>query len=154
MTTLQGTQRATSAPAQDVYMKSHGGEGTDESVSEQVSRDIFSPYKSSERGITHPGDIAEPASLAAIRLPANSYPVFESLTDGIVDSGKLSALQIEGVRYACLKHLDLLPSGQRAGFFIGDGAGVGKGRQIAGMLVQSHENHYKNGREVDCDMSF
>jgi hypothetical protein len=58
--------------------------------------------------------------------------IWDSVGDEIVNKGKLSRLQLEGVRYACQKHLEILPSGQRAGFFIGDGAGVGKGRQIAG----------------------
>jgi hypothetical protein len=31
--------------------------------------------------------------------------------------------------------------GHRAGFFLGDGAGVGKGRQIAGLVYQ----HYRAG---------
>ena len=39
--------------------------GEDESVSEQVSRQVFSTYdcRSIDRGIVHPGDIAEPSSL-------------------------------------------------------------------------------------------
>lgn len=69
---------------------------------------------------------------SAISLPDNEYPLWDSLGEEIVASGKLSQLQLEGVRYACDKHLEILPSGQRAGFFIGDGAGVGKGRQISG----------------------
>ena len=28
----------------------------------------------------------------------------------------------------------ILPNGQRAGFFIGDAAGVGKGRQVRGYI--------------------
>ena len=69
---------------------------------------------------------------SAIPLPKNDYPIWESVGDEIVETGKLSKLQLEGVRYACKKHLEILSSGERAGFFIGDGAGVGKGRQIAG----------------------
>lgn len=76
---------------------------------------------------------------SAISLPPNDYPLWDSIRDGIVDSGKLSRLQLEGVRYACRKHQEVLPSGQRAGFFIGDGAGVGKGRQIAGAPHQHHD---------------
>jgi hypothetical protein len=30
-----------------------------------------------------------------------------------------------------------LPSGERAGFFLGDGAGMGKGRQIAGVIFEN-----------------
>lgn len=32
----------------------------------------------------------------------------------------------------------MLPSGVRAGFFIGDGAGVGKGRQISGIVCDNY----------------
>jgi P-loop containing NTP hydrolase pore-1 len=76
------------------------------------------------------------AACSAIMLPKNEYPLWDSLGDDIIDSGKLSRLQLEGVRYACNKHLEILSNGQRAGFFIGDGAGVGKGRQIAGAQPQ------------------
>ncbi|CAH3034302.1 unnamed protein product [Porites lobata] len=50
---------------------------------------------------------------------------------------KLSDLQLEGVLYACQRHQMVLANGQRAGFFIGDGAGVGKGRQIAGIVLDN-----------------
>ena len=56
--------------------------------------------------------------------------------------GKLSKLQLEGVAYACQKHCELLPDGARAGFMIGDGAGVGKGRQISGIIL----DNYSRGR--------
>ena len=41
----------------------------------------------------------------------------------------LSSLQLEAVMYADARHSLHLPSGARAGFFLGDGPGVGKGRQ-------------------------
>ncbi|EIE19331.1 hypothetical protein COCSUDRAFT_19644, partial [Coccomyxa subellipsoidea C-169] len=101
-----------------------------------------------DRGIPHPGEVAEAASLRqdlcplcphlSIPLPSTSYPLFDSLREDIVNEGKLSQLQLEGVLYACTKHQELLPSGQRAGFFIGDGAGVGKGRQIAGIILDNY----------------
>lgn len=34
--------------------------------------------------------------------------------------------------------VQMLPSGARAGFFIGDGAGVGKGRQISGIVCDNY----------------
>ena len=55
-----------------------------------------------------------------------------------MDNGKLSKLQLEGVSYACQKHCELLPDGSRAGFMIGDGAGVGKGRQISGIILDNY----------------
>lgn len=36
------------------------------------------------------------------------------------------------------QHEVLLPSGQRAGFLIGDGAGVGKGRTVAGIILENY----------------
>ncbi len=35
-----------------------------------------------------------------------------------------------------------LPNGERCGFFLGDGAGVGKGRQISGIIL----DNYARGR--------
>lgn len=95
-----------------------------------------------QRGIEHPGDIAEAASLSSIPLPPPTYPLTDALGDDIVDTGKLSKLQLEGVSYACQKHCELLPDGTRAGFMIGDGAGVGKGRQISGIIL----DNYSRGR--------
>lgn len=34
-------------------------------------------------------------------------------------------------------HTQTLPDGSRGGFFIGDGAGVGKGRTIAGLILEN-----------------
>lgn len=42
----------------------------------------------------------------------------------MINSGKLSSLQLEAIAYACQAHETRLPDGSRAGFFIGDGAGV------------------------------
>jgi hypothetical protein len=39
------------------------------------------------------------------------------------------------VAYASQMHEVMMPNNSRAGFLIGDGAGVGKGRTIAGELV-------------------
>lgn len=36
------------------------------------------------------------------------------------------------------QHEVLLPNGQRAGFLIGDGAGVGKGRTVAGIIFENY----------------
>ena len=38
---------------------------------------------------------------------------------------------------ACARHEHFLPNGQRAGFFLGDGPGVGKGRQIAALVTEN-----------------
>lgn len=63
----------------------------------------------------HPGDIAEPSSLSAIPLPPTDYPLWAALPEAVVSSGKLSQLQLEGIIYACSKHLCWLPSGEQDG---------------------------------------
>lgn len=50
----------------------------------------------------------------------------------------LSALQLETIVYASQRHMTFLPDGTRAGFLIGDGAGVGKGRTIAGLIYENY----------------
>ena len=70
-------------------------------------------------------------------MPPCGYPTHETL-GAAIDAGALSRLQLEGVAYACRKHLERLPDGvHRAGFMIGDGAGVGKGRQISGVVLDN-----------------
>ncbi len=41
------------------------------------------------------------------------------------------------IYFQCQRHQLILPNGRRAGFFIGDGAGVGKGRQISGVILDN-----------------
>lgn len=43
------------------------------------------------------------------------------------------------------QHQVILQNGQRAGFLIGDGAGVGKGRTVAGVIL---ENYLKGRRKA------
>src|SRR5207253_10130673 len=39
--------------------------------------------------------------------------------------------------YAGQRHEQRLPDGSRAGFFVGDGTGVGKGRVLAGIIADN-----------------
>ena len=55
-----------------------------------------------------------PSSCSACLLPPADYPLWDSIGDNIVNRGLLSQLQLEGVMYASMKHLQWLPSGQRA----------------------------------------
>jgi len=71
-----------------------------------------------------------------VPLPKTNFPL--AFPDELIASGKLSAMQLEGTIHAATKHLSWLPSGERAGFFIGDGAGTGKGRQIASVILDSY----------------
>ncbi|MEW5313763.1 MAG: hypothetical protein WDW38_005303 [Sanguina aurantia] len=142
MAATQSAQAA-SAYAQATQAAADAETGHDDH-DDSATKQVFANYSSSicDRGIEHPGDIAESSSLCAIALPPTTYPLWDSIPAAIVDAGKLSRLQLEGVMYACTKHCQLLPSGQRAGFFLGDGAGVGKGRQVSGIII----DNYARGR--------
>ena len=61
-----------------------------------------------------------------------------SLPAEVINERKLSALQLESIVYASQQHDHFLPDGNRAGFLIGDGAGVGKGRTIAGCIFENY----------------
>ena len=78
--------------------------------------------------------MSEAAGLNLVRLPPATYPLRDSIPEKLIEKCLLSQLQLEGVLYGCQKHLELLPNSHRAGFFLGDGTGVGKGRQIAAMM--------------------
>ncbi|KAJ8310283.1 hypothetical protein KUTeg_012148 [Tegillarca granosa] len=117
----------------------------DDGVHEAVSAEVFSVYEHKEiiPGCQpHPGDIVEAGPLAALQLPEATYPLADSIPKDVIKSSQLSSLQLEGVLYACQRHQMILPDGRRAGFFIGDAAGVGKGRQISGIIL----DNYARGR--------
>lgn len=61
-----------------------------------------------------------------------------SIPPETINGGLLSALQLESITYASQAHDHLLPDGSRAGFLVGDGAGVGKGRTIAGIIFENY----------------
>lgn len=55
----------------------------------------------------------------------------------LLQTGKLSPLQAEGVLLALQRHRRMLHGHTRGGFFLGDGAGIGKGRQIGAIVRDS-----------------
>ncbi|CAH8519864.1 unnamed protein product [Schistosoma intercalatum] len=92
-------------------------------------------------GQKHPDPVVESSSLSSVSPPDIHYRLI--LPDEVIERAYLSALQLEAVVYACQRHECILPNGQRAGFLIGDGAGVGKGRTIAGILYENYLRHRK-----------
>lgn len=83
----------------------------------------------------HPGKLVQSAAMSAVQPPAPSYAPL--LPKAVIDDGLLSIAQIESVVYAGQAHSELLPNGSRKGFFIGDGTGVGKGREISGIILDN-----------------
>ena len=82
--------------------------------------------------------------MASVAPPPVTYQL--TLTPKVFKNHLLSGPQLETVAYACQAHETMLPDKKRRkGFFLGDGAGVGKGRQIAGMFLENWVRGRKKG---------
>ncbi|ERE72354.1 putative protein strawberry notch [Cricetulus griseus] len=112
-------------------------EGEEEEEAEELGHaETYADYvpSKSKIGKQHPDRVVETSTLSSVPPPDITY----TLALPTSDNGTLSALQLEAITYACQQHEVLLPSGQRAGFLIGDGAGVGKGRTVAGIIMENY----------------
>uniref|UniRef100_A0A8C7QI12 Protein strawberry notch homolog 1 n=1 Tax=Oncorhynchus mykiss TaxID=8022 RepID=A0A8C7QI12_ONCMY len=87
-------------------------------------------------GLRHPDPVVETSSLSSVNPPNVWYRM--SIPEETIDRGWLSALQLEAITYASQQHETFLPNGDRASYLIGDGAGVGKGRTIAGIIYENY----------------
>lgn len=118
--------------------------------------ETFTDYRPPKLSIgpPHPDPIVETSSLSAVQPPEPTYDL--TIRDDLESSKALSCLQIETLVYACQRHLQHLPTGTRAGFFVGDGAGVGKGRTIAGLIWENwHHGRRKSlWISVGSDLKF
>lgn len=112
---------------------------------EDFGNKVFEPYQPAKLKIpgakSHPGHLVESAAMAAVEPVAPTYR--PNLPQRIVTRGNLSEPQIEAVVYAGQAHEKLLPDGRRRGFLIGDGTGVGKGREIAAIIY----DNWRQGRK-------
>ncbi|XP_066061897.1 protein strawberry notch homolog 2 isoform X1 [Chamaea fasciata] len=113
-------------------------EGEEEETEELGQTETYAEYipSKSKIGKHHPDLVVETSTLSSVPPPDITYSL--SLPHSVADKGSLSALQLEAIIYACQQHEVLLPNGQRAGFLIGDGAGVGKGRTVAGIIFENY----------------
>ncbi|PAV91926.1 hypothetical protein WR25_06227 isoform A [Diploscapter pachys] len=100
--------------------------------------ETYSEYRPAKlrSGLAHPDSVVESASLSSVAPPEVWYNL--TLPEELIDTGAVSALQLEAVIYACQAHERFLPSGERMGYLIGDGAGVGKGRTIAAIIYENY----------------
>ncbi|KAK3288242.1 hypothetical protein CYMTET_4271 [Cymbomonas tetramitiformis] len=81
----------------------------------------------------HPDAVVETASFAGVSTPQINC---EHNLSNEVRAARLSRVQLEAILYAKQRHETRLEDGARAGFFLGDSAGVGKGRTLAGMALE------------------
>jgi P-loop containing NTP hydrolase pore-1/C-terminal domain on Strawberry notch homologue len=106
-------------------------------ATEAMSASVYEPYHPQKLKIpgakAHPGKLVQSAAMATVEPPDPTYT--PSLPKGITEN--LSEAQLEAVTYAGQAHEKTLPDGPRRGFFIGDGTGVGKGREISGIILDN-----------------
>lgn len=133
---------ATRLPAQP----SHSGitveaadTGPQTSNTDELTESVYDRYQPARLKVkgakAHPGPLVESAAMASTLPPVPTYQ--PNLPSEVLTEGKLSLAQLEAVVYAGQAHESLLPNGARRGFFIGDGTGVGKGREISGILLDN-----------------
>jgi protein strawberry notch len=98
---------------------------------------LFLPYVPAKLkgGKPHPAVIVESASMASVTPPNITYRPHLPLQ--VVTEGKLSEIQLERAIYAGQRHEQRLSTGARSGFYVGDGTGVGKGRILAGIVLDN-----------------
>jgi P-loop containing NTP hydrolase pore-1/C-terminal domain on Strawberry notch homologue len=101
------------------------------------AEDVYVPYVTRKLtgGAEHPAQMVEAATMAAVDPPDITY--FPCLQPEIISEGRLSRIQLERVIYAGQRHEQRLFHGERGGFFIGDGTGSGKGRDLAAIGVDN-----------------
>lgn len=98
--------------------------------------------------LNEPDPVVENSTLSAVSPPDIAYNL--AMPASILSEGKLSDLQLEAIVYGCQRHTVDLPMDPeleelhpeevkkvRAGFLLGDGAGMGKGRTLAGFVVEN-----------------
>uniref|UniRef100_T1HTA4 Uncharacterized protein n=1 Tax=Rhodnius prolixus TaxID=13249 RepID=T1HTA4_RHOPR len=130
------------SPKSSAFLPSAEGENTEEEG--MGVAEIYANYMPSKLkiGIKHPDPVVESTSLSSVEPVDVWYQLLIPKT--VISTGMLSALQLEAITYACQQHEVILSNGMRAGFLIGDGAGVGKGRAIAGLI---YENYLRNRKK-------
>lgn len=102
------------------------------SLVHEEDTDAYVKYQPTVKGPQHPGDIVETKTMATVPLPVMSYR--PALPQSVITNGTISNVQLEAIAMMGQQNDLVLPSGYRASALIGDGTGVGKGREAAGIL--------------------
>jgi hypothetical protein len=107
-------------------------------VEQQGTYQSYQPQKL-KGGISHVKAtgtaLVETSALASVESPDLSYK--PDLPAKAIATGHISDAQLEAITYAGQAHQQELPDGKRAGFMVGDGTGVGKGTEAAGIALDN-----------------
>jgi predicted RNA methylase len=114
-----------------------------EASKDRIGDSTFEAYKPRlrvEGAKGHPASLVETAAMATVDPPKADYK--PHLPKDLIRSGKISDVQVESVIYAGFAHSKFLPHADgekkvRQGWLLGDGTGVGKGRQIAAIILDN-----------------
>ena len=102
--------------------------------------ETYRPAVTAKGAVPHATPLVQSAAMASVSFPPITY---QPRLDSQAMAG-ISDAQFETVALAGQAHAQLLPDGTtRRGFFIGDGTGVGKGRQIAAII----RDNFAQGRK-------
>jgi hypothetical protein len=86
-------------------------------------------------GVPHPGHVVQSTAMAVTEPPPITYRI--RLPRRLIESGALSLLQVEAALYCMQMHEKRLPTGERAGWMLGDGTGIGKGRILSAIMYEN-----------------
>lgn len=121
----------------------------------ELTDSIFEQYQTQPLKVKnaqpHPAKVSESAAMSAIEPPPIKYK--PSIPQSIIDNGVVSDVQLEAISYAGQSHSQKLPNGTTRGFFLGDGTGIGKGRTIAGMMLDNYNQGRKKSLWVTLNSS-
>jgi hypothetical protein len=118
------------------------GEDDDHAVFE-----TYSPQKMKVKDASpHKADLVQSLALASVEPPDVTYT--PRLPKKMIEEGRLSEAQIEAVTYAGQAFEGKNADGTTRGFFIGDGTGVGKGREISGIITDQMARGHGDGKAV------
>ena len=117
----------------------------------ELEGSVFSEYhvqKAKVKGaVKHPANIVESTVMASVEPPDVQYK--HHLPSEVITEGRVSDIQLEAVIYAGQAHSTVMANKERAGFWIGDGTGLGKGREIYAVIY----DNYMQGRKKAVHMS-
>ncbi len=125
-------------------------DGLAESEQAEFTESLYAPYSPKDLKIpgvkNHPDKLMQSAAMATVSPPPVDYT--PNLPNNVITTGGLSAPQLAFVVYAGAAHSEMLPAVEgeapvRRGIMNGDGTGVGKGRQIAAVIL----DNYRRGRK-------